>query len=73
MTEHVECSNILIVNRFLESLPLLITFGKQFDCFVVAVLDMPQFLDDDVRQDALQWQIAATVEFFQVISSDAID
>src|SRR6266545_3963840 len=36
--EHGECSNVPIVNRFLDSLLLLITFGKQFERFVVAVL-----------------------------------
>src|SRR5262245_4690684 len=73
MPEHVERANIPIIDGFLYPLFLLVALREQFHCFVITTFDMPQLLGDDVRENALQWEITTIVKFFQLISSDPIN
>src|SRR5215468_7458699 len=73
MPEHVERTNVPIIDGFLHTLLLLVALREQFHRFVITIFDMPQLLGHDVRENALQWEITAIVKFFQLISSDPIN
>src|SRR5262245_20065796 len=73
MPEHVECTNIPIIDGFLHALLLLVPLREQFHRFIITIFDMPKLLGDDVRENALKGQVAAIVKFFQLISSDPIN
>src|SRR4029077_7632755 len=73
MPEHIERANVPIIDGFLHPFSLFITLRDQLRCLVITIFDMTQFLGYDIRQNALEWQIAAVVKFFQLISPDPID
>src|SRR5215813_1162011 len=73
MPEHVERTNVPIIDGFLHTPLLLVTLREQFHRFVITIFNMPQLLGHDIRENALQWEITAIVKFFQLISSDPIN
>src|SRR4030095_15325970 len=73
MAEHVERANVPIFDGFLHPLFLLVALREQFHRFIITIFNMPELLGDDIRENALQWEITAIVKFFQLISSDPID
>src|SRR5262245_19507624 len=73
MPEHVERTNVPIIDGFLHTFLLLVALRDQFHRFVITIFDMSQLLGHDVRENALQWEVAAIVKFFQLISSHPID
>src|SRR5262249_45749911 len=73
MPEHVERANVPIIDGFLYTLLLLVALREQFHRFVITIFNMPQLLGDDIRENALQWEITAIVKFFQLIPSDPIN
>src|SRR4029453_13324874 len=73
MAEHVERTNVPIIDGFLYTLLLLVALREQFHRRVITIFNMPELLGHDVRENALQWEITAIVKFFQLISSDPIN
>src|SRR5262245_28457227 len=73
MPEHVERTNVPIIDGFLYPLLLLVALREQFHRFVITIFDMPQLLGDDIRENALQWEITTIIKFFQLIPSDPIN
>src|SRR5499426_4219838 len=73
MPEHVERTNVPIIDGALYTLLLLFALREQFYRFVITIFNMPQLLGHDVRKNALQWEVTAIVKFFQLISSDPIN
>src|SRR5215510_571722 len=73
MPEHVERTNVPIIDGFLHTFLLLVALREQFHRFVITIFDMSQLLGHDIRENALQWEVTAIVKFFQLISSHPID
>src|SRR5262249_42062817 len=73
MPEHVERTNVPIIDGFLHILFLLVALREQFHRFVITIFDVPQLLSHDVRENTLQREITAIVKFFQLISSNPIN
>src|SRR5215510_3736251 len=73
MPEHVERTNVPIIDGFLYAFLLLVALREQFHRFVITIFDVPQLLGHDIRENALQRQVTAIVKFFQLISSDPIN
>src|SRR5262245_2787019 len=73
MPEHVERTNVPIIDGFLYTLLLLVALREQFHRLVITIFNMPELLGHDVRENALQWEITTIVKFFQLVSSDPIN
>jgi len=72
-SKHIQCFGVPEIETLLHSLSRFAAFSSDFSGLIRTETDMPHLLFQDLRQDALQRQIATVEEFFELVAADPVD